>query len=112
MVTEHGTVPSSWFGRGVWPRCVCGYDPHDNAALTEHYRQHGFTEVEDHGQIVRRDLHTDSAFERVNGFCRIDCAECKRLDAEDPRPQGEKAAAGLVLGLIAAMRYEKEQSNG
>jgi hypothetical protein len=54
MDGEHGTTLSSWFGRGVWPRCRCGFDPHDNAVLDEHYRTLGFEEYEDHGVIRRR----------------------------------------------------------
>lgn len=54
MPGDHGTTPASWWGRGAWPRCKCGYDPHDNTALAAHYRELGFVEYEDHGQIKRR----------------------------------------------------------
>lgn len=55
---EHGPRcdgdPGSWFGRGRWPRCACGFDPHDNAALTAHWADAGFEIVADGSQLVRR----------------------------------------------------------
>lgn len=50
---QHGTVAWTLFARGVWPRCRCGLDPHDNTQLAAHYAKYGFREVDDHGQIVR-----------------------------------------------------------
>lgn len=49
----HGSyLPTRW-ARGVYPRCICGLDPRDNAKLIEHFRSHGFRETDDHGTIVR-----------------------------------------------------------
>lgn len=53
MKTDHGTVVWTLFSRGVWPRCKCGYDPHNNELLALHYAEYGFREVDDHGQIKR-----------------------------------------------------------
>lgn len=44
----------SWFARGTWPRCACGFDPRDNAVLNEHWREQGFRVVDDHGTLVRQ----------------------------------------------------------
>lgn len=57
----HGTVPSSLWVRGVWPRCKCGLDPHDNTALALHYAEHGFREVDRHGTIHRYPLDRSGA---------------------------------------------------
>lgn len=51
---DHGTVPSTLYTRGSWPRCRCGFDPRDNAALEAHYRDHGFIEVDVRGRLTRR----------------------------------------------------------
>lgn len=50
----HGPVRRTWFGRGVWPTCLCGYDPHDNALLNAHWRAQGFEVVDDHGALITR----------------------------------------------------------
>jgi hypothetical protein len=41
------------FLRGEWTRCVCGFDPRDNEVLGDHFAEHGFAEVDDHGHIIR-----------------------------------------------------------
>lgn len=48
---EHGPVAATWFGRGQWPTCRCGYAPRDNTLLNAHWAEHGFTVVDDHGQL-------------------------------------------------------------
>jgi hypothetical protein len=37
----------------VWPRCSCGFDPHDNTALQSHWAEQGFKVVDRHGTLVR-----------------------------------------------------------
>jgi len=51
--TDHGTTLASWFAQGVWPRCRCGYAPRNNIKLSQHYAEFGFTEVDQHGQLVQ-----------------------------------------------------------
>lgn len=51
-MTEHGS-DANRFVPGTWPGCLCGYRPKDNRKLTQHFAEHGFREVDDHGRIVR-----------------------------------------------------------
>lgn len=53
-VMEHGPVAYTWYGRGQWPTCKCGLAPRDNAVLNEHWREHGFEVVDEHGTLVKR----------------------------------------------------------
>jgi hypothetical protein len=55
-VDEHGPNPASWFTPGVWPTCLCGLDPHDNAVLAKHWEDHGFTVVDEHGRLVKHPI--------------------------------------------------------
>lgn len=48
----HGSGMSRWM-RGAWPHCICGYNPRDNAKLNAHFADHGFQEVERHGELVQ-----------------------------------------------------------
>ena len=50
--TGHGSGMSRW-QRGAWPRCICGYNPRDNAKLNTHFADYGFQEVERHGELVQ-----------------------------------------------------------
>lgn len=50
---DHGPVLATWFARGVWPTCSCGLAPRDNLKLIDHWREHGFTVVDHHGQLVK-----------------------------------------------------------
>jgi hypothetical protein len=55
MVTrtsECGPRASTWFARGTYPDCACGYAPRDNGLLTQHWREAGFTVHDDHGRLV------------------------------------------------------------
>lgn len=45
--------------------------------------------------------HVDPDFYAKYEFCRDDCPECQRLDAEDTRPQEEKAAEGIARAVLA-----------
>ena len=56
---EHGPDATSWFGRGRWPECRCGYAPRDNQALNNHWREHGFKVVDEHGRLVKHPLNRD-----------------------------------------------------
>jgi hypothetical protein len=58
MSEQHGPVHSTWFGRGVWPTCTCGYAPKDNVMLNAHWAEHGFRVYHDTrtGQLVKDDL--------------------------------------------------------
>ena len=53
-MSECGPVPATWFGRGVWPTCKCGYAPHDNGLLNAHWQAQGFEVVDEHGTLVTR----------------------------------------------------------
>lgn len=46
----------SWYARGQWPRCACGYSPHDNVALTKHWEAAGFTVIDNHGTLEQHPL--------------------------------------------------------
>lgn len=48
---NHGPVPSTWFGRGQWPTCKCGFAPRDNVVLNQHWADHGFRVVDHYGQL-------------------------------------------------------------
>ena len=48
----HGS-DANRFVRGAWPGCRCGYNPRDNAKLNAHFAEHGFEEVERHGELVQ-----------------------------------------------------------
>lgn len=54
--SEHGPVPTTWFVRGMWPTCKCGLAPRDNDVLNAHWREHGFTVVDEHGHLVSRPI--------------------------------------------------------
>lgn len=54
-----GPVLSTWFGRGRWPTCRCGLDPHDNAVLTAHWAERGFRVVDDHGHLVKHPIEKE-----------------------------------------------------
>ncbi|SIH22299.1 Uncharacterised protein [Mycobacteroides abscessus subsp. abscessus] len=45
---------ASWFARGQWPRCACGFSPHDNTVLNQHWRDAGFAVVDNHGRLEKR----------------------------------------------------------
>ncbi|HEX6685545.1 MAG TPA: hypothetical protein VF062_22410 [Candidatus Limnocylindrales bacterium] len=49
---SHGS-DANRFVPGAWPGCRCGYRPRDNYKLNQHFAEHGFREMDDHGQIVR-----------------------------------------------------------
>lgn len=51
---KHGPDPATWFTPRLWPACQCGYAPRDNRALNAHWREHGFTVVDDHGHLITR----------------------------------------------------------
>lgn len=53
---QHGPVPSTWFGRGVWPTCKCGFAPRDNGLLNAHWRELGFEVVDRHGILETRPI--------------------------------------------------------
>lgn len=55
--------------------------------------------------------HTDPMFYTDNGFCRTDCDECTRLDAEEGLGPDAVIAEGIALALAAARR-EEAQRNG
>lgn len=46
---DHGPDSRAWFAIGVWPECICGYAPRDNALLVAHWHEHGIEVVDDHG---------------------------------------------------------------
>lgn len=52
MTPVHGS-DASRFVPGAWPGCRCGYRPRDNAKLNQHFAEHGFREVDDHGHLIR-----------------------------------------------------------
>lgn len=57
--------------------------------------------------------HIDAAFEREHGFCRTQCDECERLDAEDLETQRTKAqVAALIEEAIAEARVGKDNGCG
>lgn len=47
-----GAHAPSWFTPGMWPRCACGFDPHDNRILTQHWEARGIKVVDDHGTLI------------------------------------------------------------
>ncbi|OHU47271.1 hypothetical protein BKG82_26835 [Mycobacteroides chelonae] len=49
-----GPHPASWFTRGRWPACSCGFSPKDNEVLNQHWRAAGFTVVDNHGTLEMR----------------------------------------------------------
>lgn len=51
---ECGPDVPSWYGRGRWPECTCGFAPRDNLVLKEHWRAAGFTVVDAHGTLQVR----------------------------------------------------------
>lgn len=51
-VVECGPNAATWYGRGLWPVCKCGYSPRDNLKLTEHWASAGFSVRDAHGQLV------------------------------------------------------------
>lgn len=53
---EHDANPSTWWGRGVWPTCICGFAPRDNGLLNAHWAEHGFRVVDEHGRLTKRPL--------------------------------------------------------
>lgn len=55
-ITEHDPVPATWFARGQWPTCKCGFSPRNNRKLNDHWHEHGFRVVEDHGRLVRHSV--------------------------------------------------------
>lgn len=57
MSEEHGALYSTWFGRGVWPTCKCGFDPRDNSLLTKHWAEHGFKVVDVRGTLTKMEVH-------------------------------------------------------
>jgi len=48
---ECGPDVVSWFGRGQWPRCTCGFSPRDNTKLNEHWNEAGFRVIDNHGKL-------------------------------------------------------------
>lgn len=48
---DHGPVPATWFGHGMWPTCKCGFAPRDNAKLNEHWAENNLKVVDDHGEL-------------------------------------------------------------
>lgn len=51
-----GPDAASWFGRGRWPSCACGFSPRDNAVLTGHWHAAGFEVVDNHGTLEKRSV--------------------------------------------------------
>jgi hypothetical protein len=51
-MTEHGS-DANRFVRGAWPGCLCGYRPRDNAKLNQHFAEHGFREIDNHGALTK-----------------------------------------------------------
>lgn len=49
---EHGPVFTTWFVRGMWATCKCGYAPRDNGLLNEHWAEHGFRVYDAGGHLV------------------------------------------------------------
>ena len=49
---------ASWYSRGRWPSCACGFSPRDNAALNDHWRAAGFTVVDNQGSLETRPVTT------------------------------------------------------
>ena len=49
---EHGPVPTTWFVRGMWPTCKCGFAPRDNGLLNDHWAEHGFRVYDANGHLV------------------------------------------------------------
>jgi len=58
---KHGPVPSTWFGRGSWATCKCGLAPRDNGVLNDHWREHGFKVVDEHGRLVCHPIPPDQS---------------------------------------------------
>jgi len=50
---KHDVDTTSWWVPGMWTRCVCGFDPHDNGLLYAHWAEHGFRIVDHHGHLVK-----------------------------------------------------------
>lgn len=49
--------------------------------------------------------HADPEFYEKYEFCRLECAECKRLDDEDTRDPEEKNRIGIAMA-VKALRAE------
>lgn len=46
--------PASWYARGQWPRCACGFSPDNNSILQTHWADAGFAVVDVHGHLEKR----------------------------------------------------------
>lgn len=53
-----GPHSPSWFGRGSWPRCRCGYAPRDNSLLKQHWAEAGFRVVDERGILRTYPIET------------------------------------------------------
>lgn len=53
--------PSSWFARGMLPRCKCGFNPKDNGLLIQHWADAGFRVVDENGHLVSYPIEKEAS---------------------------------------------------
>lgn len=56
MPDEWNHRPIDWFTPGTWPRCSCGFNPHNNARLNAHWASFGLRWFDDHGTLRVEDV--------------------------------------------------------
>lgn len=61
MSDLHGPSLTTWFARGVYPTCICGFSPKDNRTLMQHFAAHGFRVVDKGGTLVKIPVSGNSA---------------------------------------------------